>query len=716
VTASKKTFKKSLNELHKELLKRAEGLSLTTAAEHDPEADDDVSLHVGARIEDSSQLSVITVKAPPSVDTHLDDNSDLEPSLHTNVVHGGSSKCERSKSRKAAKPVKREQDLATELVEIHPAQLLLATCSSCSYTCTCNAQRDVHVAEVHRTSRNVDHNVQLYSCQLCPWFGSTKEAFERHVAHHPGHHTVRYHTCPYCLFCTTNMSVIESHLSITHSTDSFRFEVLQESVSYRQKLVECPVCQGLYQWQQDLLCHFRECHSLELLANYMESAFPELSELSTMSVPKELFSDLLDRYAAGAMEEATDNGVVDIDSVEDSDSTWGNVNTVPSKQHPAPDVGTVIRFHCSSCDFNSENFDLFKKHCASHNAAAVNNKDYASPSSSAGIPVKTGIHNTYHCHLCPFECSKMVHYRRHLEIHERNQSLAEGFRCGYCHFAHYRQNCVKFHLGKYHGDRPIKMSRITDGVEVELSETDLYALRSRRAPSEARSSEVRSHHSSLSSASLLVLCSDKEKRPTNRHNSEGIIPLPVLEKMSPGRKTQQLAAEKSLAVGDQSHGSLAELEEANLLLDEFEQGLATSMIYPDPVKCPRCDFTNRVRVNMIRHLKLHRDEDSALFGMSNPHPGSAAGHFDLQKNGLLDSTASNEKPLLRQILSEKPLVCVLNFCCSLICISQSINQSIKTRLLFTICRKLIRAACKFSGYFISGTVLLNLLCVEYTDI
>jgi len=642
VTASKKGSKKSLSELHKELLKRAEGLSITTPAEQQAnyENGEDFPLNVDVKIE----LSASTIKEDSSngIDTDLDGVNNMKSSAGTSNIHGGL-RCERSKSRKAAKPVKREQDLAIELVEIHPAHKLPAVCSSCSYTCTCKTQLDIHVTEVHQSARDPDHNLQPYACQLCPWFGSTKEVFERHVAHHPGHHVVRYHTCPYCLFCTTDMSVIETHLPVTHPGERFRFEVLQEGVSYQQKLVECPVCQGLYQWQQDLLCHFRECHSLELLASYVESAFPEQSKLSTMSVPKELFNDLLDRYAAGVVGDDKDDGLVNIESVEDNVSPW-TVNAVPLSQHQTPDVGTVIRFHCSSCDFNSEDFDLFKKHCASHSAAAVTTEDYSSPSS---IPVKSGIHHTYHCHLCPFECSKMVHYRRHLEIHERNQSLLEGFRCGYCHFAHYRQNCVKFHLGKYHGDRPIKMSRITDGVEVELSEADLYALRSRRGPSEVRSQQ------SSPSTSLLVLRSEKEKRQTNRYESDGSVQL---VQTSSARKS---AAESSPAVGDQSQAGLAELKEANRLLDEFERDLPASMIYPDPVKCPRCDFTNRVRVNMIRHLKLHRDEDSALFGMTNPQPGNAAGHFDMQKNGVPDSRGNNEKPLLRRILSEKPLVCVV---------------------------------------------------------
>lgn len=660
VKPSKKTSgKKTLSELHKELLKKAEGLNLTTPAEQPAICEGGTdSPRVGADAEDSSECSTSTTKTTGAscVDMDVDGGRDLKSSAgagNISVDHGGS-RCERSKSRKAAKPVKRGQEPALEFVEIRPAQSLLSQCSVCSYTCLSNTHLDVHVAEVHRSTQDVDRNVQPYACQLCSWMGGSKESFERHVAHHPGQHVVRYHTCPYCLFCTTDMPIVEAHLPSTHPADVFRFEVLQEIISYKQMLVECPVCQGLYQWQQDLLCHFRDGHSLGSLASYMESTYPEQSELTTMNVPKELFNDVLDRYAAGVLADDVDNGLVDTEKVEDNAGSR-IVKMVPPTLPRAPDVGTVIRFHCSSCDFNSEDFDLFKKHCASHStpAAGSNNGDY---SSSSSIPLRSGVHNTYHCHLCPFECSKMVHYRRHLEIHERNQSLAEGFRCGYCHFAHYRQNCVKFHLGKYHGDRPIKMSRIIDGVEVELSETDLYALRSRKGPSNSLSRQ------SNSSTSLLSRPSDREKRPTNRYTSEGNIPLLAIERKSLARTSHPSSVGRSSVAGDQPRGSTAELEEAIRLLDAFEQELPASMIYPDPVNCPRCDFSNRVRVNMIRHLKLHRDEDSAMFGMSNPLPGNAgAGHFDLHRNGSLESAADDEKPLLRQILSEKPMVCIQQY-------------------------------------------------------
>ena len=660
-TPPKKTSKKSLSELHKELLKKAECLNLTTPAEQPAELEGGTDIpHVSVTVDHSRELKTDTVEGV-CIDADSDGTTNAKSvaAISNGSVENSSSKCERSKSRKAAKPMKREQEPTMELVDIRPVQKLPAQCRLCSYACMNNVQLDVHAAEVHGATQHPDRTLQPYSCPLCSWFGSTKEAFKRHVAHHPGKHVVRYHTCQHCLFCTTVMSVVEDHLPVAHPGDSFRFEVLQETVACRQNLVECPVCQGLYLWQQDLSCHFREYHNLESVAAYMESAFPEQSELSTMSVPKELFNDLLERYAAGVEANDTDGGPVSPEKVDDSSSTW-SVDVVSSKSHQTPDVGTVIRFHCSNCDFNSENFDLFRKHCASHtaaaSAAAKGSGNFGSSASMLGIPTKSGFRSTYHCHLCPFECSKMVHYRRHLEIHERNQSLAEGFRCGYCHFAHYRQNCVKFHLGKYHGDRPIKMSRITDGVEVELSETDLYAMRSRKGQGDNRS------HQSSTSSSLLVLRSDKEKRPTSRYESGASVPLLAVERTSSTKLDQQWAAEKDSPVADQPQTSFADLEEANQLLNQFEQDLPGSMIYADPVKCPRCDFTNRVRVNMIRHLKLHRDEDSALFGMSNSLRENAGGHFDLQKNGHLESGTENERPLLRQILSEKPLVCVMFVC------------------------------------------------------
>lgn len=659
-TPLRKTSKKTLSELHKELLKKAEGLNLTTPAEQPANCEGGInSLCAVADAENSNEFCAGTSESVEGSCVEIDVNGggdlkSLADASNIPVDHGSS----RSKSRKAAKPVKRGHEPAVEFVEIQPAHLLPFQCVKCSYTCVCKTHLDIHVAEVHRSTQDVDRSTQPYACQLCPWFGSSKEVFERHTAHHPGQHVVRYHSCPYCLFCTTDMPTIEAHLPATHPSDTFRFEVVQQCISYKQKLMECPVCQGLYQWQQDLKSHFRNSHSLESLASYVESTYTEQSELTTVNVPKELFNDVLDRYAAGALADDTDAGflaedtdaeLVSPEKVEE-DASSCTPKTAPSILPRAPDVGTVIRFHCSSCDFNCEDFELFRKHCASHSgSAARSNGDYS-------IPSKSGP-NTYRCHLCPFLCNKMVHYRRHLEIHERNQSLAEGFRCGYCHFAHYRQNCVKFHLGKYHGDRPVKMSRIVDGVEVELSETDLYAMRSRKGGS---SSSVLGRQSG-SSASLIGHSSDREKRPTNRYTSEGNVPLLAIERTSSVRNSQLSPAEKSSApsgVSEQAHGSTAELEEAIRALDLFEQELPAQMIYPDPVNCPRCDFSNRVRVNMIRHLKLHRDEDNAMFGMSNPQPGTAAGHFDMQKNGSLESTADSEKPLLRQILSEKPVVCI----------------------------------------------------------
>ena len=44
-------------------------------------------------------------------------------------------------------------------------------------------------------------------------------------------------------------------------------------------------------------------------------------------------------------------------------------------------------------------------------------------------------------------------------------------------------------------------------------------------------------------------------------------------------------------------------------LNDFERRLAPSMVFPEPVKCALCDFTNDVRINLIRHLRTHRNDD-----------------------------------------------------------------------------------------------------------
>jgi len=599
------------------------------------------------------------------------------------------SKNERTKSRKALKPMKRGQEeeeinVIDKPVEINCAQLLALKCKTCSFTCCSDEQLLMHENSGHNVTSTT---MQPFVCRQCKYTTELRGEFERHVAHHTGQHTVRYYQCPYCYYDTNNMMCIESHITEGHASESFRFEVMQETIFYLQRLLDCPICHGVYQWRRDFLAHIRDSHCLESLANHLETMYDEQPFPTSLTAPRSLFKDLLlptqeNEDCVTCQPTAVDD-VTDSEDEADAEEIDTNAWASDAMNVELCDSGLNIRFHCSACDYSSEDYNAYQQHTRIHSTGCSESKHV--PLNSGSLVISAGATNllnagslgskgiaktVYQCHLCPFECLKQVHYRRHLAIHERTERLTNGYQCGYCHFAHNRRNCVKFHLGKYHGDNPIKMSRIVDGVVVELSETDLYALRTRRRKCGSK------FVGPTMVPSLVVGPSDRERQSFKKYSS-------------------------SMQASDYSFSSLnsntavkhrnlrTECEDAiqSLIQDElenFKQQLPYAMIYPDPVKCPKCDFTNRVRVNIINHLKLHKEEkdfggditslEDSLSGQCD-NSSLGAGVFLAHSDGSPDDldaafmasvsrretlysslSSADEKPLLRRILSEKPLV------------------------------------------------------------
>jgi len=124
---------------------------------------------------------------------------------------------------------------------------------------------------------------------------------------------------------------------------------------------------------------------------------------------------------------------------------------------------------------------------------------------------------------------------------------------------------------------------------------------------------------------------------------------------------------------------------SNLLVNKYLISSNTCVLswlicLTQPVQCPRCDFTNRVRVNMLRHLKLHKEECAEDFdddtdmkrgggsvclleeqtrfdckGVDEVHAEAGPPLSVSVKSvaGTSRQTASNGRSLLRSILSEK---------------------------------------------------------------
>lgn len=254
------------------------------------------------------------------------------------------------------------------------------------------------------------------------------------------------------------------------------------------------------------------------------------------------------------------------------------------------------------------------------------------------------------CRLCPFECYRTPNFRRHLAIHVHQAEYPESYRCAYCKFQHRRLNCIRFHLGKYHGQLPAKLSRVVRGKVVEVINADDVSL---PAPKYGRSVPVSMGSFVPTTSSTRPLgtlplstkdysmnkkdevglnanhevsfdqtgsASSREKRmskPPKRLSDSSDFQPPSASSISSwrmrrlssdGMEDGGLAAAAGRLTG-QARGPGGRPFDDNIAEDYIQSDLPPGMIYPEPIKCPRCSFTNRVRINLVRHMKQHHTED-----------------------------------------------------------------------------------------------------------
>lgn len=359
----------------------------------------------------------------------------------------------------------------------------------------------------------------------------------------------------------------------------------------------CPVCSGAFSWKEDLVRHFGAVHRLEGLVDYMESEYPADCCPDKCRVPRSLFKDLI------PIEKSiiSDNGSVEVLSSASSSantklegaafetelldlSATGKIPKENAGQRNGFDamqlnnetmneMESIQRFHCDACDFSANNrAELIEHMQFHHRAAAVSQSIESNRYASLSKDHRTKKHGSglrYRCDLCPFATSKSQNLRRHANIHIRADSMHEGFRCGYCRFAHKQRRCIIFHLSRYHGDQPVRFSSLVDGEIVDVTTTVAQKPLQSGAKGKSVSQPAKSRDCSFQSVSMSV------------------------DRTSP--------------VGASNVDDGLSFSPSALL----EQQLPLSMIYSTPVKCPLCDFTNRVRINLIRHIRLYHGDGTA---------------------------------------------------------------------------------------------------------
>jgi len=489
------------------------------------------------------------------------------------------------KGRKTSKPTKRAvSTIGREVLELEKTRSLPVACDRCTFACGSEQALHQHIKVVHRMSARSTQQAR-YVCADCSATSDDRESFLDHLAHHPGQHVVLYYACSHCGTDAVNMETMEKHVSSSHNGSVLRFEVVRESVSYLDNLVNCPLCGAAFRWKKTIVDHFRNYHQLEQLAAYLEHEYREQPFPDKLVIHR---NDVVGKAGISHTEAVNQRTVSNAASTV---SRYRDLSNTPSSFNSSRSVVVHI---CSRCTFSIDDIDSYLEHYKGHfstagptRAATTNitakrpDQERTTDQNFAERP--TGkIGGSYVCHLCPFKTPKRMFYFRHMAIHERNDGLTDGFRCGYCQFAHPRMACIKFHLGRYHGNRPTKVIRISGGVESTIFDDgqgdfdeDESACRSAVKPAiyTRNANQQVSGYNSLPDSSF----------PSTATVSKSALPV--------NQKPRSFASERLKRLND------------------FERRLPPSMVYEEPVKCPLCNFTNAVRINLIRHLRTHRSDD-----------------------------------------------------------------------------------------------------------
>jgi len=215
----------------------------------------------------------------------------------------------------------------------------------------------------------------------------------------------------------------------------------------------------------------------------------------------------------------------------------------------------IFKFHCDSCDFSTNNSIEFADHELAHEME-----------NSANLK----------CLSCAFVAITDADYRSHVKDHEKYDDITYGFSCASCLFKHPLQRCVADHVNNFHSG----------------NSNLVICLGSRKkAVSKRKKKKIRCNKKKITTANKIskdnscdISTSTESRLSGSPYSTRSSICLSASSPTEPG-KTQPIMSE----------------------LDNFERTLPKSQVFSQDIKCPECSFSNRFRVNLVRHIRMHRE-------------------------------------------------------------------------------------------------------------
>ena len=381
----------------------------------------------------------------------------------------------RRNGRKTSQPRKRASPAAREVFDVERTRGLPVACDRCTFSCGTELALHRHIRTCHRARATAA--ARRFACVECAADFDDRESFLEHVAHHPGQHAVRYYACAHCATDAVDVETMERHVAGSHDGDSVRYEVVRRRVAYLDSLVDCPLCAVAFRWKNNFVDHLRKCHRMEQLADCIERGCRSESCAEKVTI----------RSSGEASGQSSRRSFHVSASAADTSggSRYRDLPTTTTTTNSGSPQSVLVHV-CSRCTFSTDDVESYVDHYRDHFAGPRVPRPARAPAVAAPPPPPpppprnaqqhqqpaveqrggNAAAGSFACHLCPFTSPKRRFYFRHMAIHERNDGMTDGFRCGYCQFAHPRLSCITFHLGRcvpcMHGralDDPARLSQ-----------------------------------------------------------------------------------------------------------------------------------------------------------------------------------------------------------------------------------------------------------------
>ena len=236
---------------------------------------------------------------------------------------------------------------------------------------------------------------------------------------------------------------------------------------------------------------------------------------------------------------------------------------------------------CKYCDFKSRQAEQVQLHekivhinpSSKHNKKMDSSKHVDEQSTSASqsetepVSTESSDHNQknrkYHCHYCMEYFKHKADLRAHMQsshLDIENKSFVT-FKCKYCHFTSTMKALIMTHIDRKHANEQIRILRRIENVDMPKTDT---VLRNNESMSEDKTT-YRCEMCNLSMDS-----SEKFKKHfSDKHANDD---------------SEQLERKQT--------------EKETIYIPDGN-------IFKEPIECPKCSYSNRLRVNILRHIKEH---------------------------------------------------------------------------------------------------------------